>query len=158
MERRGFTPDDLLQCYRRGIFPMADSRDDPSIYFVDPEERGIIPLDGLKVSKSLGKIVRRGDFRVTSNHVFSRIMSECAAQTENRPETWINDGIKFLYGELHKQGHAHSVEVWQDATLVGGLYGDSLGWGSFGANKFSRVSSASKEEIKHFYEEHINNL
>lgn len=149
MKRRGFTADDLLQCYRRGIFPMADSREDPTIYFVDPEERGIIPLGGLKISKSLAKIVRRGDFEVTYNAAFRQVMTECAAKTQDRPDTWINDGIKFLYGELHASGNAHSVEVWQNGSIVGGLYGVSIGGAFFGESMFSRVSNASKVALVH---------
>ncbi len=152
MTPRAFTPNDLLQCYRRGIFPMADSRDDPAIYFIDPEERGIIPLNGLRVSRSLRKIVRRGDFVVTFDHAFMRVIDECAARTDDRKETWINDGIKRLYSELFKMGHAHSVEAWQDGQLIGGLYGVTIGAAFFGESMFSRVSNASKVALVYLVE------
>ena len=144
MGRGAFDSEDLLACYRRGIFPMAESRDDPMVYFVDPEERGIIPLDGLKVSRSLRKIIRQGRFDVTYDAAFSQVIDACAEKTANRPETWINDGIKSLYGELHENNHAHSVEVWERGRLVGGLYGVSIGAAFFGESMFSRQSNASK--------------
>lgn len=144
MERRAFNSDDLLSCYRRGIFPMADSRDDPMVYFVDPEERGIIPLDGLKVSRSLRKIMRQNRFDVTFDTAFTRVIEACAEKTDDRPDTWINDGIKFLYSQLHARDHAHSVETWENGQLVGGLYGVSIGGAFFGESMFSRVSNASK--------------
>lgn len=131
---------------------MADSRDDPAIYFVDPEERGIIPLDGLRVSRSLKKVVQSGPFTVTYDQAFSSVVDECAAFTQDRPETWINDGIKFLYGELFGSGNAHSVEVWSDEKLVGGLYGVSIASAFFGESMFSRVSNASKVALVHLVE------
>ena len=131
---------------------MADSRDDPAIYFVDPEERGVIPLDGLRVSRSLKKVVRSGVFKVTYDQAFSGVVDECAAFTQDRPETWINDGIKFLYGELFESGHAHSVEVWSDEKLVGGLYGVSIASAFFGESMFSRVSNASKVALVYLVE------
>lgn len=131
---------------------MADSRDDPAIYFIDPEERGIIPLNGLRVSRSLRKIVRRGDFVVTFDHAFMRVIDECAARTDDRKETWINDGIKRLYSELFKMGHAHSVEAWQDGQLIGGLYGVTIGAAFFGESMFSRVSNASKVALVYLVE------
>lgn len=149
MTDRAFTPDDLLNCYKRGIFPMADSRDDPTVFFVDPEERGIIPLEGLRITKSLKKIIRQDKFTVAYDQDFPRIMGECAAQTEERPETWINDGIKYLYGELFKQGNAHCVEIYENGALVGGLYGVSIGAAFFGESMFSRVSNASKVALVH---------
>jgi len=152
VSRRVFTPDDLLECYRTGIFPMADSRDDPSIFFVDPEHRGIIPLDGLHISRSLKKVLKRQAFTVTFDRCFPEIMVQCAAQTDDRPETWINEGIKFLYGVLHQRGQAHSVEVWKEAELVGGLYGVSIGAAFFGESMFSRATNASKVALVHLVE------
>lgn len=131
---------------------MADSRDDPSVFFVDPDERGIIPLDGLHISKSLRKVIKSQSFTVTFDQDFPGIMSECAARTADRPDTWINDGIKFLYGELFKIGHAHSVEVHRSEELVGGLYGVSIGGAFFGESMFSRVSNASKVALVHLVE------
>lgn len=147
-----FTYMDLLGCYRRGIFPMADGRDDPTVFFVDPEMRGIIPLDGLHVSKSLKKIIKQKQFKVTYDGCFDRVISECAASTSDRPDTWINDGIEFLYGQLHDEGFAHSVEVWKGEDLVGGLYGVSIGAAFFGESMFSRVSNASKVALVHLVE------
>ena len=149
---RPFTPDDLLNCYRRGIFPMADSRDDPSIFFVDPEERGIIPLDGLHVSMSLRKVIRRSEFNVTYDTAFRDVMIACAEETKDRPDTWINDGIKYLYGALFDRGNAHSVEVWKDGQLVGGLYGVSIGGAFFGESMFSRAANASKIALYYLVE------
>ena len=150
--QRAFTVSDLLNCYRRGIFPMADSRDDPTIYFVDPEERGIIPLDGLHVSRSLRKVIRKGGFTVTYDKAFREVMIECANQTEDRKDTWINEGIKFLYGELFDIGRAHSVEIWVDDVLVGGLYGVSIGGAFFGESMFSRASNVSKLALYYLVE------
>lgn len=128
---------------------MADNRDDPAVFFVEPEERGIIPLDGLHISRSLRKVINSKTFTVTFDQDFPRVMDECAAPTPDRPETWINDGIKFLYGELFKISHAHSVEVRRDGVLVGGLYGVSIGGAFFGESMFSRVSNASKVALVH---------
>lgn len=131
---------------------MSDSRDDPTIYFVDPDKRGIIPLDGLHISKSLKKTIRKDKFTITYDTVFREVMNQCAAQTDGRDETWINDGIKHLYGQLFDNGHAHSVEVWQDKTLVGGLYGVSIGAAFFGESMFSRATDASKLALVYLVE------
>ncbi len=155
MTQRAFTSDDLLECYKSGIFPMADSRDDPAIYFVDPEERGIIPLGGLHISRSLRKALNKNDFRVTYDQCFRRVMAECAAPSDVRSETWINDGIKYLYGELFDKGRAHSVEVWREGSLIGGLYGVSIGGAFFGESMFSRQTNASKIALVHLVE-HLN--
>ena len=121
-----FGTKELLDCYRRGLFPMADNRDDPQVFLLDPEERGVIPLDGLHISRSLAKFMRKMPFTVTYDSCFSRIISMCAEAAPDRQSTWINQGIEYLYGELHHIGHAHSVEVWEGDALVGGLYGLSL--------------------------------
>lgn len=139
-----FGPDELLDCYRRGVFPMAENRDDPGMFLLDPDLRGIIPLNGLHISKSLQKVIKRNDFNVTANLCFDDVVNECARETLDRPETWINSGIKYLYNRLHEDGNAHSVEVWQGGVLVGGLYGVSIGAAFFGESMFSRAANASK--------------
>ncbi|NNE58638.1 MAG: leucyl/phenylalanyl-tRNA--protein transferase, partial [Hellea sp.] len=134
----------LLDCYRRGVFPMAESRNDNSIFLVDPDKRGIIPLDGLHISRSMRKQLRRGEYRISYDGCYDRVVAECARETLDRPDTWINGGIAFLYSQLHKMGHAHSVEVWKGEELVGGLYGVSIGGAFFGESMFSRATNASK--------------
>lgn len=139
-----FGPKELLDCYRRGVFPMADSRDDPRVFLLDPDERGIIPLDGLHISRSLKKFIRNMPFMVTFDAAFSEVISKCAEAAPDRENTWINEGIEYLYGRLHAMGHAHSVEIWENRELVGGLYGVSIGGAFFGESMFSRRSNASK--------------
>ena len=134
------TPDILLRAYAMGIFPMAQARDDPEIHWVDPRRRGVIPLGGMHLSHSLRKRLRRDDYRVTANTAFDEVVSGCAS----RPETWINPEIYDLYLTLHRQGHAHSLEVWQDGALAGGIYGVALGAAFFGESMFSRRRDASK--------------
>ena len=150
MER--FDANVLLDCYRRGVFPMAESRADRGIFLVDPDVRGIIPLDGLHVSKSLKKVINRGEFNVSFDHCFETVIAECAKETADRPDTWINGGIDFLYNQLHTMGHAHSVEVWKDNKLAGGLYGVSVGGAFFGESMFSRATNASKVALFHLIE------
>jgi len=132
-----FGPNMLLDCYRRGVFPMADSRDDPRVFLLDPDERGIIPLDGLHISRSLKKFIKNMPFTVTFDAAFSEVISKCAEAAPDRENTWINDGIEYLYGRLHAMGHAHSVEIWDNRELVGGLYGVSIGGAFFGESMFS---------------------
>jgi len=139
-----FGPEDLLNCYRRGVFPMADSRDDPRVFLMDPDERGIIPLDKLHISRSLAKFIRKMDFTVTFDKAFATVISKCAEAAPDRENTWINSGIEYLYTRLHDQGNAHSVEVWDNGDLVGGLYGVSIGGAFFGESMFSRQTNASK--------------
>lgn len=146
---RGFGPKDLLECYRRGVFPMADAHDDPSLFLVDPDLRGVLPLDRFHVSKSLRKTVRRDVFEVRIDAAFSRVMELCAEAAPDRPNTWINAPIHNLYGTLHRMGHAHSVESWRDGRLVGGLYGVSLRGAFFGESMFSRETDASKVALVH---------
>lgn len=150
MER--FDANLLLDCYRRGVFPMAESREDRGIFLVDPDVRGIIPLDGLHVSKSLRKVIRREEFTVTYDICFQRVIAECARETSDRPDTWINGGIDFLYNQLHLMGHAHSVEVWKEQALVGGLYGVSVSGAFFGESMFSRATNASKIALYYLVE------
>jgi len=131
---------------------MAESREDRGIFLVDPDVRGIIPLDGLKVSRSLRKVIRRGEFQVTFDNSFDQVIAECARETADRPDTWINGGIDFLYNQLHAMGHAHSVEVWKNNELAGGLYGVSVGGAFFGESMFSRATNASKVALFHLVE------
>ena len=143
------TPQILLRAYAAGIFPMAESAEDNALYWVEPEERGIIPLDGLKVSQSLRKRVRRQAFDVRVDCDFEAVIRACAAPTHDRPSTWINSRILALYTQLHKMGCCHSVECWQDGELVGGLYGVRIGAIFFGESMFSRVTDASKVALVH---------
>ena len=134
------TPDSLLRAYAMGIFPMAERRDDPDIHWVDPRRRGVMPLDGLHLSQSLRKRLRRTDYHVTVNTAFAAVVDGCAA----RDETWINPTIHALYLALHVRGQAHSLEVWQDGGLAGGIYGVALGGAFFGESMFSARRDASK--------------
>jgi len=142
----------LLDCYRRGVFPMAESREDKNIFLVDPDLRGVIPLGGLHVSRSLRKVINRGTYDVTFDKCFAEVITECARETHDRADTWINGGIDFLYNQLHQMGHAHSVEIWKDEALVGGLYGVSVGGAFFGESMFSRATDASKVALYHLVE------
>ncbi|MBB35420.1 MAG: leucyl/phenylalanyl-tRNA--protein transferase [Hirschia sp.] len=146
---RGFGTDELLDCYRRGVFPMADDRNDPRLFLIDPDIRGVILPENFHVSRSLKKTVRRNPFRVTIDTAFSLVMEQCAAPREGRETTWINSQIVNLYSSLHRQGYAHSVECWQDDELVGGLYGVSLGAAFFGESMFSTRTDASKIAMVH---------
>jgi leucyl/phenylalanyl-tRNA---protein transferase len=145
----GFGPDELLACYARGVFPMADGRDDPRLFLVDPEERGIFPLDRFHVPKRLQRTVRADIYRVTIDQAFRDVLEACAAPHSGRPETWINQPILELYDALHRRGVAHSVECWDGENLVGGLYGVRLGGSFFGESMFSRARDASKVALVH---------
>lgn len=146
---RVFGPNELLDCYRRGVFPMADSRDDPRLFLVDPDLRGVLPLDRFHLSKSLRKTIRRDDFEIRIDTSFSRVMELCAESAPDRPNTWINSPILNLYSALHRSGNAHSVEAWREGELVGGLYGVSLKGAFFGESMFSRATDASKVALAH---------
>ncbi|KNY34597.1 MULTISPECIES: leucyl/phenylalanyl-tRNA--protein transferase [unclassified Agrobacterium] len=148
----GITVDILLRAYSAGLFPMADSADDPELFWVEPEIRGIIPLDDFHVSKSLAKAMRKKPFDIRFNTAFEAVMAGCAAAAADRPSTWINATIRKLYTELHQIGHAHSVEAWEGKELVGGLYGVSLGAAFFGESMFSRRTNASKICLVHLVE------
>ncbi len=148
----GLTPEVLLRAYSIGLFPMAESADDPEIFWVEPEMRGIIPLDSFHVSKSLAKTIRKAPFEIRINTAFEAVMAACAEPAPDRPTTWINETIKSLYSSLHRIGHAHSVEAWEDGKLVGGLYGVSLGSAFFGESMFSRRTDASKICLVHLVE------
>lgn len=140
---------ELLGAYRRGVFPMADARDDPNLYLVDPEERGILPLRGFHVPKRLKRTVRRDPYEITADTAFNRVMEGCAATYRGRDTTWINAGILNLYAAMYREGYAHSVECWQDGELVGGLYGVSIGAVFFGESMFSTATDASKVALVH---------
>ncbi len=143
------TPDILIEAYAAGIFPMAESADDPELFWVDPTRRGILPLDAFHVPRRLKRVLRRGSFTVRCDSAFEDVMRGCAASSEMRPSTWINDEIVRLYTALFARGAAHSVECWHEGELVGGLYGVSLGAAFFGESMFSRVSDASKVALVH---------
>lgn len=146
---RNITPELLLRAYAQGIFPMAERRDDPTLHWLSPESRGIIPLNSFHVPHRLARTVRSDRFRVTADQAFGEVIRACAAPAPQREESWINSEIIALYTELHTQDAAHSIEVWRDETLVGGLYGVSLGAAFFGESMFSRSRDASKVALAH---------
>lgn len=148
----GITPEILLRAYSIGLFPMAESADDPEIFWVEPDLRGVLPLDDFHISKSLAKTIRRKPFDIRFNYDFEAVISACAAETGDRPSTWINQTIRTLYSTLHRIGHAHTVEAWDGDQLVGGLYGVSLGSAFFGESMFSRRTDASKICLVHLVE------
>jgi leucyl/phenylalanyl-tRNA---protein transferase len=139
----------LLKAYAGGIFPMADRRDSPEVYWVEPEKRGVLPLDGFHLSRSLSKVLRSGRYETTANRAFVEVVRLCAEAAPDRASTWINDQIEAAVSLLHSAGHAHSVECWEDGQLVGGLYGISLGRAFFGESMFSRATNASKVALAH---------
>jgi leucyl/phenylalanyl-tRNA---protein transferase len=143
------TPQILLKAYSIGLFPMAESADDPELFWVEPKLRGIIPLDSFHASRSLRKTIRQERFSIRRNTAFRTVMQKCAEPAPDRPSTWINDTILDLYTSLHHMEHAHSVEAWYDGQLVGGLYGVSLGGAFFGESMFSRMTDASKVCLFH---------
>ncbi len=143
------TPELLLRAYTAGIFPMSDGRHDPDIFWVEPKSRGILPLDGIHISGSLKKTLRRKIFEVRCDTAFEDVIVSCAEACERRHDTWINDEIIRAYCELHKMGFAHSVECLDDGKLVGGLYGVSIGGAFCGESMFSRTTDASKVALVH---------
>lgn len=143
------TPEILLKAYALGVFPMGESRHDPSLHWVDPDLRGILPLDQVHVPRRLRRVVRENRFEVRRDTAFEAVIRACAAPAPQRWSTWINDQIISLYGELHEMGRAHSVECWHEERLVGGLYGISLGAAFFGESMFSRQPEASKVALVH---------
>jgi leucyl/phenylalanyl-tRNA--protein transferase len=149
---RSITPELLLRAYSIGMFPMSESADDPELFWVEPDIRGIIPLDGFHVSKSLQKAIRKAPFDIRFDTAFDQVVAKCAEAAEDRPSTWINQTIRDLYSALHRLGHAHSVEAWEGAELVGGLYGVTLGSAYFGESMFSRRTNASKICLVHLVE------
>jgi leucyl/phenylalanyl-tRNA--protein transferase len=145
----GFTADDLIACYKRGVFPMAEARDDDRVFLIDPEQRGVLPLDGFHIPKRLARTVRRDPFEVRIDTDFEAVVEACAKPDEDRPDTWINEPIQALYRELFGRGIVHTVECWLKGELVGGLYGVSLGGAFFGESMFSTETDASKVALVH---------
>ncbi len=143
------TPEVVLKAYACGIFPMAESADDPSLYWIEPEHRGIIPLGALHVPRSLARTIRRGGFEIRVDSAFDAVVEGCAAPGPGRPKTWINRRIRRIYRDLFAIGHCHTVEVWRDGRLTGGLYGVRLGAAFFGESMFSREPDASKIALVH---------
>lgn len=151
MSRRSveITPDLLVRAYRAGFFPMAETRDADRLYWLDPEQRGILPLDGFHLPRRLLRTVESGVFTVTADRDFAGVIAACAEPAPGREDTWINPQIEALFTELHRRGVAHSVESWQGGVLVGGLYGVALGGAFFGESMFSRATDASKVALVH---------
>jgi leucyl/phenylalanyl-tRNA--protein transferase len=143
------TPQVLLKAYAVGIFPMAESADDPGLYWIEPESRGIIPLDGFHLPQRLRRTVASDQFEIRVDHDFAAVIDGCAGAAIARPKTWINGRIRKLYGELFERGACHTVEAWRDGRLVGGLYGIVLGGAFFGESMFSRERDASKVALVH---------
>lgn len=141
---RSLNAEQLVRAYSMGVFPMARHRDDARLYWIDPEERGILPLADFHLPRSLKKAIRHQPFEIRIDTAFTEVMRMCAETTDERTETWINDEILRLFVELHGYGMAHSVEAWEAGQLVGGLYGLSLGAAFFGESMFSRATNASK--------------
>jgi leucyl/phenylalanyl-tRNA--protein transferase len=145
----GLSPDLLLQAYAVGLFPMGERRDDPTLYWIDPEERAILPLDGFHMPRRLKRTVRSNRFDIRCDTAFTDVMRACAEPAANRRESWINEPILQLYSALFQRGQAHSVEAWREGKLIGGLYGVSLGGAFFGESMFSRETDASKVALVH---------
>jgi leucyl/phenylalanyl-tRNA--protein transferase len=146
------TPEQLLNVYRQGCFPMADSSADDNFYIVEPKVRGLLPIHDLHVPKSLAKVIKKQDFDIKVDENFEVVIRACQEATQGRPDTWINERIIQLFLVLHKQGHAHCVEVWRDNIMVGGLYGLALGQIFCGESMFSRTTNASKIALVHLCE------
>jgi leucyl/phenylalanyl-tRNA--protein transferase len=144
-----FSIDDLIDCYRRGVFPMADARHDRRVFLVDPARRGIMPLDRFRVSHRLARTVRSDRFEVRIDTTFGAVVAACAAPRAGRMETWINEPIQQMCDALFDRGVGHSVETWREGRLVGGLYGLALGGAFFGESMFSLERDASKVALTH---------
>jgi leucyl/phenylalanyl-tRNA--protein transferase len=149
MPHDSITPNLLLQAYAAGVFPMAESRDDKDLFWVDPDERGIIPLDAFHLPKSLAKTVRQDKYRVSVDTAFRDVVRACARPARGRNTTWISERIEALYTDLYDRGFAHSVECWTGDDLVGGLYGVSLAGAFFGESMFHTATDASKVALVH---------
>jgi leucyl/phenylalanyl-tRNA--protein transferase len=143
------TPEVLLKAYACGIFPMAESADDNTLYWIEPENRGVIPLDTFRIASRLARTVRSDRFTVTVNRDFDAVIAGCAAPQPGRGRTWINTRIRNLYRKLHERGHCHSIEVYDGDTLVGGLYGVTLARAFFGESMFHSARDASKVALVH---------
>ncbi len=151
MSRRAFdiTPELMLRAYQAGLFPMAETRHADRLHWLDPARRGVLPLDGFHLPRRLRRTVLSDQFEVTADAAFAAVIAGCAEQAPGREDTWINADIERLFIALHRMGHAHSVETWQQGALVGGLYGVSLGGAFFGESMFSRARDASKVALVH---------
>jgi len=151
MSRRAaaITPELLLRAYRAGLFPMAESRDTDRIFWLDPDWRGILPLDAFHLPRRLFRTLRTTPMRVTADRAFAAVIAGCAEPAPGREDTWINPEIEALFTALHRLGHAHSLEVWLGEELVGGLYGVRIGAAFFGESMFSRATDASKIALVH---------
>jgi len=143
------SPELLLRAYAAGLFPMAESAEDPDLFWIDPDPRGVLPLDRFHLPRRLRRTLRSAQFDIRVDTAFEAVMRGCAEPTDIRPKTWINDEILRLYGALHEQGFAHSVEAWREGELVGGLYGVALRGVFFGESMFSRATDASKVALVH---------
>ena len=139
------TPEVVLHAYASGVFPMSEGRNDPDIFWVDPRERGVIPLNGFHISRSLARQMKKGGYIPAINYNFSEVITACA----DREDTWINAGIEQVFNELHEAGFAHSFEIWQNGALIGGTYGITLGRAFFGESMFSRATGGSKLALAH---------
>jgi leucyl/phenylalanyl-tRNA--protein transferase len=145
----GFGPDELMSCYASGVFPMGEARDDPRVFLVEPDQRGVIPLDGFHIPSRLRRTVRSGAFDVRVDGDFAAVVDACAAAGPGRDDSWINATIRDLYLKLNARGQAHSIECWREGRLAGGLYGVILGGAFFGESMFSRERDASKVALVH---------
>lgn len=143
------TPQVLLKAYSCGIFPMAESADDPALYWIEPQHRGILPLGSVHIPRRLARTVRNDTYRVSIDTDYDGVIEGCAAERAGRRSTWINSRIRLLYRELFRLGHCHTVEVWDEERLVGGLYGVALGGAFFGESMFSYARDASKVALVH---------
>ncbi len=148
-QQMDITPELLLRAYRAGLFPMAETRHGFRLYWLDPEQRGVLPLDRFHLSRRLRRTVLSGRYRVTTDAAFETVIAACAESGPRRAETWINPTIERLFIALHGLGFAHSVECWDEAGLVGGLYGLAMGGAFFGESMFSRARDASKVALVH---------
>jgi leucyl/phenylalanyl-tRNA---protein transferase len=146
------TPDILLRAYACGVFPMAESAGDDEIHWVDPRRRGVLLPGGFHLPKRLARTVRQNRFEARFDTAFAEVLDGCAAPAPGRAQTWINEPIRRLYLDLHRMGHAHSVETWREGQLVGGLYGVKLGAAFFGESMFSRETDASKVALVHLWQ------
>ncbi len=151
MSRRNFqiTPELMLRAYRAGLFPMAETRRGDRLYWLDPEQRGVLPLDAFHAPRRLMRTVLAAPFEVATDRDFAGVVAGCAARVPGRDDTWINPEIERLFAQLHRLGHAHSIECRQDGRLVGGLYGVALGGAFFGESMFSHARDASKVALVH---------
>lgn len=145
----GLDPEILIRAYAVGLFPMAEKHDDPTLYWIDPEKRGILPLNSFHIPKRLRRTLRKGTFDIRCDTAFEQVIRRCAEPAPDRSETWINEEIVRLYIDLFEIGRAHSVEAWHDDELVGGLYGVALGGAFFGESMFSRMVDSSKVALVH---------